>query len=169
MFGGGVDAAAGAADVAHLGRDVDDAAADFVGCHALGDGLCGEEGGAEVEVDDGVEVFVLDVEEVGVAGGSGVVDGDVQGAVGCDGRAHGGEVGDVHLGGFGAAAGSADGGGGLFDLGRGSGGEDDVGAGLGEGGGAGEADAAAGAGDEGAFAVEAEGGGLREDHSAAVA
>ena len=116
VLGGAVDSAPRGADVAHLGRDVDDGAG-LLGIHQpAGDGLRHEIGGAHVEAHDDVEVLDGDVEQGLGAVGAGVVDEDVEGFGPCDRLLHGGEIGDVQHQRIGFLAARADGGRSGLDL-----------------------------------------------------
>ena len=68
VLGHAIDGAVLAADMAHLGGDMDDRPALPRGSQLLGDGLGDEIGGAQVQAGDGIVVVLGDVEEA-CAGG----------------------------------------------------------------------------------------------------
>lgn len=155
-FGGGVDAVLGDGHEGGAGVDVDDGAG-ALGAHERDDGLHGDDGAEDVEVEDFVEEVRFDFFDGGGVGAAGVVDEGVDAAVvvvdGGDGFFEGGEVG--HVAGDGEAV--WEGGGEGVENVFGAGEEGDFGTFFGEEFGGGEADAGGGAGDEDYFVLDIHG------------
>ncbi len=95
VLGHAVDGAVPAANMAHLGGDVDDRPAlpgrRHFSRHRLGD----EEGRALVQAGDGVVVVLGDVQEAAGAVGAGIVDQNVERGGGVDRGVHGGQIGNI--------------------------------------------------------------------------
>ena len=161
VLGGAIDGAPRRADMAHLRGDVDDRAGELGLDQPQRHRLRHEEGGAHIEIEDGVEVLDRHVRQIGRPVDAGIVDQDLIRRARRQRRTHRVDIGDVERERVGLLPARADGGGGFLDFLFGARDQRDMRAGIGQRRRGGQPDAAPAAGHQRAAAVEAEGSGLR--------
>ena len=96
VFGGAIDGAALAADMAHLRRDGHDGAFD-ARCHHAARDIAGHEiGGTDIQTHHGIEIIRLDLDHRLGPVGSGIVDQHIERTSRFDHGFGGGQIGHIH-------------------------------------------------------------------------
>jgi hypothetical protein len=142
--------------MAHLRRDVDNRTRQFRRDQPQRHRVRHEEGGADIERENRVEILDGDVRQISRAVHAGIVDEDLKRRRLRDRLSHGADVGDIEHQCLGLLAARADCRGGILDLGSGARRQRHVRAGRGQRRSCREPDAAPAAGDQRALSVEAE-------------